>query len=216
MFRDLSPARVRALIVRLGTTDHAPDHHRGNDDRGVDNHDRNPQSARERRRRYGAVPVRAWAAASRQQAPAIARRAKGAADSLVRVDLITRAMIGGSIMESTYRDRWIECTPGGISIRGYYFPWGTKHIAYRSIRSLKRVELTALRGKGRIWGTANPRYWASLDPQRPNKSVGLILDLGRYVRPFITPDDPDAVEAIIRERADLESETAGPEDSPIL
>ena len=38
-------------------------------------------------------------------------------------------------MESLYRDRWIECSPEGISIRAYYFPWGTKRIAYaRSAR----------------------------------------------------------------------------------
>ena len=30
-----------------------------------------------------------------------------------------------------YRDRWIECTPDEIRIRGYYFPWGTKRIPYR-------------------------------------------------------------------------------------
>ena len=58
-------------------------------------------------------------------------------------------------------------------------------------------------GRARIWGTANPRYWANLDPQRPTKKAGLILDLGRLVRPFITPDDPGDVEAIIRARAKL-------------
>ena len=104
---------------------------------------------------------------------------------------------------TAYRDRWIECGDDGIRIRGYYFPWGTKQIAYGRIRSVRRVALGALTGKGRIWGTANPRYWASLDPRRPVKRVGLILDVGRAVRPFITPDDPDAVEAIIREHTAL-------------
>ncbi len=99
---------------------------------------------------------------------------------------------------SDYRDRWIECNAAGLRIRGYYFPWGAKRIPYRSIRSLSRVELGALTGRGRVWGTANPRYWASLDPRRPRKRVGLVLDLGRFVRPLITPDDPDAVEACIR------------------
>ncbi len=57
---------------------------------------------------------------------------------------------------SEYRDRWIECTAEAIRIRGYYFPWGTKRIAYGSIRGIRRVELSAVRGTGRIWGTANP------------------------------------------------------------
>jgi hypothetical protein len=110
---------------------------------------------------------------------------------------------------ASYRDRWIECTPDAIRIRGYYFPWGTKQIGYDSIRSVRRVALGALTGRGRIWGTANPRYWASLDPRRPVKRVGLILDTGRSVHPFITPDDPDAVEAIIREHAGVHAERRG-------
>lgn len=116
-------------------------------------------------------------------------------------------------MASEYRDRWISCTPEGLEVRGYYFPWGTKHIPYASIRSVRRVGMTALRGKGRIWGTSNPRYWASLDPKRPTKSVGLILDVGRFVHPFITPDDPDAVEAAIAAHARLappDDDRAGP------
>ncbi|MGZ4184661.1 MAG: hypothetical protein ACXVUE_19055 [Solirubrobacteraceae bacterium] len=32
-------------------------------------------------------------------------------------------------------------------------------------------------------------------------ATGLLLDLGRTVRPLITPDDPDAVEACIRAHA---------------
>ncbi|MGD3106166.1 hypothetical protein [Streptomyces sp. YGL11-2] len=107
---------------------------------------------------------------------------------------------------TTYHDRWIACTPDAVRIRGYYFPWGTKTIPYTAIRSLRRVEMGVLTGQGRIWGTANPRYWASLDPGRMGKSTALVLDLGGYVRPFITPDDPDAVEAVIRERAHLGAE----------
>ena len=106
-------------------------------------------------------------------------------------------------MDSRYRDRWIDCSPDRIRIRGYYFPWGTKRIPCSSVRSVRRVDIGACTGKGRIWGTANPRYWASLDPQRRNKRVGLILDVGRYVRPFITPADPDVVEALIREHSSL-------------
>jgi hypothetical protein len=99
------------------------------------------------------------------------------------------------------RDRWIECAPQGLVIRGYYFPWGgRKVIPYGRIRGVERYEMRALTGKWRIWGTSSPRYWLNLDPRRPRKSVALILDLGRRVRPVITPDDPDAVQAIIERR----------------
>jgi hypothetical protein len=104
-------------------------------------------------------------------------------------------------MSTGYADRWIQCTPDALLIRGYYFPWGTKRIPYETIRSVRRVDMGALSGRGRIWGTGNPRHWASLDPRRPWKASALILDLGRPVQPFITPDDPDAVERAIREHA---------------
>lgn len=102
-----------------------------------------------------------------------------------------------------YRDHWIECTDTAVRVRGYYFPWGTKQIPYQKIRSVRRVAMAAMRGKGRIWGTANPRYWAGFDPGRPGKQTALILDLGGLVHPFLTPDDPDAVEEIIRRHTAL-------------
>jgi hypothetical protein len=104
---------------------------------------------------------------------------------------------------SEYRDRWIECTDTGVRIRGYYFPWGTKTIPYASVRSLDRFTMTALRGKGRIWGSGDFRHWANLDPKRPQKSVGFFVDVGRRVIPFLTPDDPVAFEKVVREHAHL-------------
>jgi hypothetical protein len=116
-------------------------------------------------------------------------------------------------VDSGYRDRWIECGPDALVIRAYYFPWGSKRIPYPSIRSVTSVNLSALRGRARIWGTANPGYWAGLDPGRTRKTSGLVLDLGRAVQPLITPDDPDHVAAIIAERggpAVTGSPTRGP------
>lgn len=114
-----------------------------------------------------------------------------------------------------YHDRWITCTNEEVQVRAYYFPWGTKHIPYGSIRGMRRVTLTALRGKGRIWGTGNFKYWASLDPKRPTKSVGFVLDLGRAVSPFLTPDDPDAFEQAVRAHASI-GPAGSAEESPLL
>jgi hypothetical protein len=76
-------------------------------------------------------------------------------------------------------------------------------VPYRSIVGVQRVSLSALKGKARIWGTANVGYWANLDSSRPSKQEGLVLDLGKRVKAFITPDDVDRVESILRERAGL-------------
>jgi hypothetical protein len=117
---------------------------------------------------------------------------------------------------TTYHDRWIDCTPDELRIRAYYFPWGTKRIPYAAIRSLREVKLSAFRGRGRIWGTGNLRYWASLDPRRPSKHVGLILDLGRRVKPLITPDDPSAAQAAIRAHADVPAAAGDGAPGPLI
>jgi hypothetical protein len=115
-----------------------------------------------------------------------------------------------------YNDGNIECDGKGIRVRGYYFPWGTKVIPYSAVKGVQRVSLGTLRGKLRIWGTGNMKYWANLDTKRPSKSVGLILDLGKAVKPFITPDDADAVETLVRERAALGPSDGSSVPSPFL
>jgi len=111
--------------------------------------------------------------------------------------------------DERYADQWVTCTGDGLRVRGYYFPWGSKTIPYAAIRGLRRVDLSAARGRARVWGTANPRYWANLDPARPRKTTGLVLDLGRRVSPLLTPDDVDAVEAAIREHGALPESGSG-------
>jgi hypothetical protein len=101
-------------------------------------------------------------------------------------------------VKANYADPRIEMTAEELRIRHYYLPFGGKRIPLGEIRSVGRVEIGPLRGRLRIWGTANPRYWASFDPSRPRKTTGFVLDLGGRVQPFITPDDPAAFEAAFR------------------
>lgn len=114
----------------------------------------------------------------------------------------------------TYQDGRISCTDDAVRISGYYFPWGTKVIPYARIASAEPVQLMAFRGRARIWGTANPRYWANLDAARPRKSTGFVLDLGAAVRPLVTPDDPDAFAQALREHGVTVAAEAGP--GPII
>jgi hypothetical protein len=105
-------------------------------------------------------------------------------------------------MADDYREKGIDCGSDALEIRHYYL-WGSKKVPYGSIKGVQRIALSALKGRARIWGTANPGYWANLDTARPSKKEGLVIDLGKNVKPFITPDDCDRVESILRERAGL-------------
>ena len=119
----------------------------------------------------------------------------------------------GARMSADYSDPRIEATAEGLRIEHYYLPFGDKRVRWDAIRSVGRVEVGPMRGRLRIWGTANPRYWANLDPGRPRKKVGFVLDLGRGVQPFVTPDDPAAFEAAIQSHTEAPIEDR---DAPII
>jgi hypothetical protein len=116
-----------------------------------------------------------------------------------------------------YNDGIVSCDVDGVIIRGYYLPkGGAKRVPYEKIRGLERVTMGTLTGQWRIWGTANFSLWANFDAKRPKKTVGFVLDVGKKVRPFVTPDDPDAFESIVRERAHLGPHTGEPRPSPFV
>ncbi|MGO9557881.1 MAG: hypothetical protein ACLPQS_01290 [Acidimicrobiales bacterium] len=104
-------------------------------------------------------------------------------------------------MTTLYKDRYVECSDDQLSIRAYFFPWGTKRIPYSSIKAISRFELTPLHGKLRIWGSGTLTYWANLDPGRPKKHIGLIIDTGRRVKTLLTPDEPATVAGLLSERS---------------
>jgi hypothetical protein len=98
-----------------------------------------------------------------------------------------------------YRDRRIECLDEAVIIHGYYFPWGRKTIPYGRIRGVEEIAMGPATGQWRIWGSGDFRHWFNLDPGRTHKTRALILDLGGFVRPVITPDNVDQVKTIISE-----------------
>jgi hypothetical protein len=101
---------------------------------------------------------------------------------------------------AAYDDGGILCDDQGLTIRRYY-PWGTKRIRYTSIRGVETLPLTGPNRvrKWRIWGSGDFIHWWNLDPRRPKKNVALVIDVGRCMRPTITPDDPTAVARILTE-----------------
>src|ERR1700742_4614400 len=100
-------------------------------------------------------------------------------------------------MSTDYSDPRINIGPDGVSISGYYLPWGTKRIPFDAIRLVRRVNMGWLTGRIRLWGTGTPGYWAHLDLRRPIKHVAFIVDTGQPIGAFITPDNPDGFEAAL-------------------
>ena len=102
--------------------------------------------------------------------------------------------------EIEYDDGRAVLDRDGITLRRYYFPTGrSKHIPYGQIHSVEVRTMDWLSGKGRGWGSGHPRYWLPLDTSRPRKDKLVVLDLGSYVHPSFSPDEPDRVVAILRQ-----------------
>ncbi len=102
---------------------------------------------------------------------------------------------------SLYRDRRIQCTTEALVIRGYYFPFGNKKvIPYDRIRSIHQYNMTSLTGQWRIWGSGDFRHYMNFDPDRPRKKEALIIDVGKFIKPVITPDHPAQVINIVESR----------------
>lgn len=100
-----------------------------------------------------------------------------------------------------YNDDGLVLDDEGLTILHYYFPWaGRKRIHYVDLRGVQSRPMTWSAGRGRIWGTFNPRYWLPLDLGRPRKKVLLVLDVGRRVSPVITPADPQRVLGLLQSR----------------
>ena len=102
-------------------------------------------------------------------------------------------------MTALYQDAGLTLDEDGITIHRYYFPFGTsKRVAYSAIQGIKREQMSWSSGKGRIGGAGDPRYWFPLDVHRGKKATLLVLDVGRRVRPCITPEDPEAVIKLLK------------------
>jgi hypothetical protein len=95
-----------------------------------------------------------------------------------------------------YDDGLIATTDDALVIRRYNAFLQRKSIPYADIRTVDRIPMNRLR-RWRLWGTTIPGYWFNLDPNRRHKSIGLVIDTGRRIKPIITPDDPDRLLAAL-------------------
>jgi hypothetical protein len=107
---------------------------------------------------------------------------------------------GRLTMAVLYEDDRIVCDDDAITIHMYYFPLGSRRIPYGMIRGFEEIEMGPLTGQYRIWGATDPRFWFHLDASRPRKRRAIVIDKGEWVKAVITPEDPDAVASILRDK----------------
>lgn len=86
-----------------------------------------------------------------------------------------------------------------MTIKGSNFPWfGTRQVSLDDIRSVTKVPVSGWGGRWRLGRSTTLIYWANIDIGRSRKDTGFVLDAGPSPKPFITPDDPDEFECVIR------------------
>lgn len=103
-------------------------------------------------------------------------------------------------MTVLYEDSHLICDDVSITIKNYYFPMGSKRIPYARIQDIKERELGPLTGQYRVWGMGFDPHWYHFDAQRMKKNRQIVLRLKQLIHPVLTPEDHDAVLAILRER----------------
>ncbi len=99
-----------------------------------------------------------------------------------------------------YDDGLVVLDEAGVTLRYYYFPVATaKFVPYSKIRAVDTAVLGMWNGKWRLWGAPWIDQWLPLDVKRPTKDTAVVLTL-RRISPVFTPDDPERVAQLIRER----------------
>ena len=103
-------------------------------------------------------------------------------------------------MSILYEDQYLVCDDDAITIKLYYFPWGSKRITYNSIQNIIVKKMTINAGKIRLWGMDFAPEWFHWDLERPKKSQCIVIDQGEWVKAAITPEAHDRVLQILREK----------------
>ena len=111
-----------------------------------------------------------------------------------------------------YEDDVVRLDETGITILGYYWPFGRKLIPYDDIDEFSLRPLKAWHGQFRVHGIDLRGRWYSRDRHRGEKEMAIDLDLGTRIRPVLTPDDPDGVVEILRAQLDRSSHLEPTED----
>ncbi len=100
-----------------------------------------------------------------------------------------------------YSDRLLEITDDTIVLRRYYFPWGTRRVAFTDVERIVSERPTWRNGKWRVWGTGTFRTWFPLDWRRSSRDRLFFITLSTSkLRIGFTAEDSERVLAILAEK----------------
>lgn len=97
-----------------------------------------------------------------------------------------------------YADRLVEISDEAILFRDYYFPFGTRRVAFADIERIQARPATLMTGKWRVWGTGDFVTWFPADWYRPSRdTVFLLIKKRGTLRIGFTVEDSAKVKAIL-------------------
>lgn len=101
-----------------------------------------------------------------------------------------------------YEDRTLLIDDDGITITSYFWPGHRRHIPFSSIVAFEEIAIGTFSGRHRLIGfeLRRLRDFFPWDTRRSATSRALALDLGRRVRPVISPEDHELVSTLLSER----------------
>lgn len=107
---------------------------------------------------------------------------------------------------SGYEDDAILIDDAVLTIGSYRWPGDAKRIDLASIRSFEVFQMGFFTGRHRLvgMGIGRPRNWFHWGRGRGDRRTAISLDVGGLVYPTIVPEDPAAVEEILRAAVDTE------------
>ena len=102
--------------------------------------------------------------------------------------------------QNTYEDDVVVVDDTGLTIKRYGVTGSSRRIEFDDINSVEAFEMGRLSGKWRLVGIGpgRPRNWFSWDRDRGHKRQALSIDVGKWIKPALTPDDVVSVEGLIR------------------
>ena len=106
--------------------------------------------------------------------------------------------------EIIYSDKLVEITKDSILFRNYYFPFGSRQVAFSEVDKVVKKEPTGLTEKWRIQGTSDFLTWFPRDWKRPSRDrIFLISFPNRRRRIAFTVEDSTTVANILSDKGIL-------------